>query len=664
MDGGSYTFDDEGNPVPAEKPPPAPRASRSKSKTSVVSATSQHSRTSSLAGAASLVSGGEATESDGDVLSDMFHMDGQGFDVSVSFLLDQVHWQPMNPSGRRKRSRSLSGLFKRRRSSSGLKDPSQNSVDLSKVFGARIKRRHKAGQSEDEGFVLGLGLFACEQKDANTLPISGRPKNVKVYLQPFAGERHAKSIYKHKIAPLFKTAGVAVDLTEINHNEHVKQDMIHLNLDDFDCIIAFGGDGTVHQVLNGLMNHTHKEQEIEMKPGFTPVKATVPLGIIPVGKTNHVACSVMGTADPVTAALHIIFGTFTPVDVCTVSTPEKFSQWAFNCQYGFAGSVLTFMKRYSSLGNKRIDAAFLKALTSSKLRSYECDIEYIPTPGVFSPTFNQVCRTGCSICQGSQPKDSQDVVTDMIEELDPLNNSGSSQASAGSVIELKQDSPWKTLKGSYMNISVFGIPGNCEIAPQGLSKFTHLNDGNIDLVIVKSCERKNFVRFLRRHGNSKNQFDFPFVEVIRCKEVRFRPRMPTSWSYNDHDFSEIKYQMNQLEKRQKQRNHRSMEVIDDLGRNQSLTPVGAPNFHYVGPQYRPTFFDQEITRRRRIQRKKEEKAKAREEAKGKSVWNIDNEICTLLELDIKVHCGLVRICGRGMSPQTEFSDVRFGCLPA
>ena len=70
---------------------------------------------------------------------------------------------------RRKRSGSLSGLFRRRRSSSGLKDPNQNTIDLNKVYGARIKRRRKAGQNEDEGFVLGLGLFVCEPKDTNVL---------------------------------------------------------------------------------------------------------------------------------------------------------------------------------------------------------------------------------------------------------------------------------------------------------------------------------------------------------------------------------------------------------------------------------------------------------------------------------------------------------------
>lgn len=56
-----------------------------------------------------------------------------------------------------------------------------------------------------------------------------------------------------------------------------------------------------------------------------------------------------------------------------------------------------------------------------------------------------------------------------------------------------------------MNVGLFTIPGLCDLAPQGLSKFTHLNDGIIDLVLVKETERKEFVRYLRRHGNSKNQ---------------------------------------------------------------------------------------------------------------------------------------------------------------
>ena len=68
-----------------------------------------------------------------------------------------------------------------------------------------------------------------------------------------------------------------------------------------------------------------------------------------------------------------------------------------------------------------------------------------------------------------------------------------------------EDNPWKSIKGEYLNVSIFTIPGRSEIAPRGLSKFTHLNDGVIDLVLVKNVERKEFIRLLKRLGNTKNQ---------------------------------------------------------------------------------------------------------------------------------------------------------------
>ena len=73
-------------------------------------------------------------------------------------------------------------------------------------------------------------------------------------------------------------------------------------------VVAMGGDGTVNNVLNGLMSQSQKKCNVDVKPGFSPVKAQIPLGIIPTGKTNHIAFTVSGTDDFVTAALHIILG--------------------------------------------------------------------------------------------------------------------------------------------------------------------------------------------------------------------------------------------------------------------------------------------------------------------------------------------------------------------
>ena len=71
--------------------------------------------------------------------------------------------------------------------------------------------------------------------------------------------------------------------------------------------------------------------------------------------------------------------------------------------------------------------------------------------------------------------------------------------------DLPQDSPWRIVKGKYMNVGLFTIPGRTEMSPQGLSKYTHLSDGTIDLILVRETEKKEFVRHLKRHSNSKNQ---------------------------------------------------------------------------------------------------------------------------------------------------------------
>ena len=95
------------------------------------------------------------------------------------------------------------------------------------------------------------------------------------------------------------------------------------------------------------------------------------LCIIPLcftGTTNHIARSAMGSDDVVGSVLCIILGKFTPLDVASVYKDDKFVQWCFNSQYGFAGNVLTFRKRYRSLGKRGLEPAFVKALTKSKLR--------------------------------------------------------------------------------------------------------------------------------------------------------------------------------------------------------------------------------------------------------------------------------------------------------
>jgi hypothetical protein len=39
----------------------------------------------------------------------------------------------------------------------------------------------------------------------------------------------------------------------------------------------------------------------------------------------------------------------------------------------------------------------------------------------------------------------------------------------------------------------------------GLSKYAHLADGSLDLILVEQLSRKDFYRFIKRHAKAKNQ---------------------------------------------------------------------------------------------------------------------------------------------------------------
>jgi len=64
---------------------------------------------------------------------------------------------------------------------------------------------------------------------------------------------------------------------------------------------------------------------------------------------------------------------------------------------------------------------------------------------------------------------------------------------------------WKILHDNYLQVAVLTNANLWSFAPEGLSKFGHLGDGLLDLILIEQTTRKDFLRYLKRNGNSKNQ---------------------------------------------------------------------------------------------------------------------------------------------------------------
>lgn len=92
-------------------------------------------------------------------------------------------------------------------------------------------------------------------------------------MNPIAGKTHGKaSLYR--VADLFSTNGYEVTLLNTAYKGHAAE-LVQENGDGYDLIVCCGGDGTLNEVVSGMMKKGLKQ----------------PLGYIPAGTTNDFASS-------------------------------------------------------------------------------------------------------------------------------------------------------------------------------------------------------------------------------------------------------------------------------------------------------------------------------------------------------------------------------------
>ncbi|XP_032148665.1 ceramide kinase-like protein isoform X7 [Sapajus apella] len=267
-------------------------------------------------------------------------------------------------------------------------------------------------------------------------------------------------------------------------------------LQGFDGVVCVGGDGSASEVAHALLLRAQKSAGMETDRILTPVRAQLPLGLIPAGSTNVLAHSLHGVPHVVTAALHIIMGHVQLVDVCTFSSTGKLLRFGFSAMFGFGGRALALAEKYRWMSpNQRRDFAVIKAL--AKLKPEDCEISFLP--------FNTSDDVQERREQGSPKSDCND--------------------------------QWQMIQGQFLNVSIMAIPCLCSVAPRGFAPNTRLNNGSMALIIARNTSRSEFIKHLKRYASVKNQFNFPFVETYTVEEVKVHPRNNTS-GYNPEEEDE------------------------------------------------------------------------------------------------------------------------------
>ncbi|XP_075685652.1 ceramide kinase-like protein isoform X2 [Rhinoderma darwinii] len=431
------------------------------------------------------------------LLRGIFEIDKRSCDVSLT--ASHLLWCPIQPENPG--------------SSKVIPLPKEESIELKDIFSVKLKRRRLAGQLKG-GTLLGITIFLCIRKgnklkensiDFHNLSedfcdiwhrqlkeilngFPNRPKSLKVIINPHSHKGEAPNVYYRHVAPLFKLADIQTHVTETNYKGHILALLKECELQEYDGIVCVGGDGSLSEVVHGLLLRAQMDAGKTINGSISPARAPLPLGIIPAGTTNVLAYSLHGIRHSVTAALHIIMGNIQPVDACTFSTDDKLLRFGFSSMFGFGGRTLALAEKHRWMpSSQRRDFAVIKTLANLKPDS--CDLSFLPISNQ-ELTFH-----------GHRKKKNQD-------------NS----------FESESKDQWQHIQGQLLNVSIMAIPCLCSMAPRGLAPNTRLNDGTMALITVQNTSRQEFVKHLKRYATLKNQFDFPFVETYLVKEVKLCPK--------------------------------------------------------------------------------------------------------------------------------------------
>ncbi|KAL4517220.1 hypothetical protein Ndes2437B_g06825 [Nannochloris sp. 'desiccata'] len=84
-----------------------------------------------------------------------------------------------------------------------------------------------------------------------------RPRHLLVLINPFGGKKQGVDVYNKHVAPVFDHAGIKSTVCRTQFSGHARNlilDMPSSELSSYDGVVAVGGDGLFHEIVNGLLS--------------------------------------------------------------------------------------------------------------------------------------------------------------------------------------------------------------------------------------------------------------------------------------------------------------------------------------------------------------------------------------------------------------------------
>ncbi|KIW99680.1 uncharacterized protein Z518_11093 [Rhinocladiella mackenziei CBS 650.93] len=191
---------------------------------------------------------------------------------------------------------------------------------------------------------------------------SQRNKRIKLLINPFGGAGKAAKLYTKDVEPIFAAARCEVDVERTTHPGHAVEIAEKLDINTFDVLASASGDGLPHECINGLAR----------KPNAAEALRKVAVVQLPCGTGNAMSWNLTGTGECSTAALCIVKGVRTPLDLVSVTQGDKRTLSFLSQSLGIVAESDLGTENMRWMGDARFTFGFLVRLIGKTL--YPCDI--------------------------------------------------------------------------------------------------------------------------------------------------------------------------------------------------------------------------------------------------------------------------------------------------
>ncbi|KAJ7410536.1 Acylglycerol kinase, mitochondrial [Willisornis vidua] len=212
----------------------------------------------------------------------------------------------------------------------------------------------------------GFGLAFGNELIPATMPL----KKATVFLNPAACKGKARSLFEKNAAPILHLSGLDVTVVKTDYEGQAKK-LLEL-MENTDLIIIAGGDGTVQEVITGLLRRADEA-----------AFSKIPIGFIPLGKT----CTLSHTLYPestnqvqhiTNATLAILKGETVPLDVLQIKGEKEQPVFAVSSlRWGSYRDAGVKVSKYWYLGPLKTKAAHFFSTFKEWPQKHQAALMYV-----------------------------------------------------------------------------------------------------------------------------------------------------------------------------------------------------------------------------------------------------------------------------------------------